>query len=132
MPKWVIAKVVDALNEKKQAVAGSKILLLGLAYKKDVDDIRESPTVELMEILDSKGATVAYSDPHISKFPHMRKHYFELSSVELSPATVASYDCVIIATNHSTFDYAMIQKNAKIIVDTRGVYDSSSKNVINA
>ncbi|MEA2011828.1 MAG: nucleotide sugar dehydrogenase [Verrucomicrobiota bacterium] len=132
MPQWVIAKVVEALNNNKKSVAGSKILLLGLSYKKDVDDIRESPTLELMKILKSKGAEVAYSDPHIPVFPRIRKHNFNLSSINLTAETIAWYDCIIIATNHSAFDYELIQKNAKIIIDTRGIYNASVENVVNA
>lgn len=132
MPEWVISKVADALNGRQQSIKGSNILVLGIAYKKNVDDMRESPAVELMEILRAKGANVAYSDPWVPVFPKMREHKFDLLSVELSPESVNYYDLVLIATNHDLFDYQLIQENAKIIVDTRGVYLTSYKNVVKA
>lgn len=132
MPKWVIEKVSDALNAHGKAVRGSRILVLGVAYKKNVDDPRESPSIELMEILEEKGATIAYSDPHIAVFPRMRKHFFDLKSLELTAETLAAYDCVLIATNHDQFDYALIKKHSKLIVDTRGVYPESAPNIVRA
>jgi UDP-N-acetyl-D-glucosamine dehydrogenase len=122
MPHWVVNKVTGALNDRGRSVKGSRILVLGIAYKKNVDDMRESPSVKLMEILRDKGAEIAYSDPHVPVFPKMRDHHFALSSVRLAPETVASYDLVLIGTNHSAFDYDLIEKHAKLIVDTRGVY----------
>jgi UDP-N-acetyl-D-glucosamine dehydrogenase len=132
MPKWVIAKVADALNDRGKALRGSRVLMLGVAYKKNVDDPRESPCIELMELLQDKGAEIAYSDPHIPVFPRMREHYFELSSVALSPESLERYDCVIVGTNHDAFDYALIRKHAKLIVDTRGVYQEPAANVVKA
>lgn len=132
MPNWVIGKVADALNERSRAVKGSKILVLGIAYKKNVDDMRESPSVELMELLQEKGASIAYSDPHVPVFPKMREHYFDLRSVTLTPESIASFDVVLLATNHAAFDYAMILENAKLIVDTRGVYLDPLPNVVKA
>ena len=122
MPHWVIGKVTDALNQRKRSVMGSRVLVLGISYKKDVEDMRESPSVELMEILRDKGAHVDYSDPHVPIFPRMREHHFELSSVPLTPDSLASYDLVLLATSHSAFDYKMIRDHANLIVDTRGVY----------
>jgi UDP-N-acetyl-D-glucosamine dehydrogenase len=122
MPHWVINKVTSALNDRAKSIKGSKILVLGIAYKKNVDDMRESPSVKLMEILREKGAEVAYSDPHVPVFPKMREHHFALTSVRLAPETIASYDLVLLATNHSAFDYDVIEKHARVIVDTRGVY----------
>ncbi|MDM0065653.1 nucleotide sugar dehydrogenase [Variovorax sp. J31P207] len=132
MPQWVIQKVSDALNERERAVKGSRILVLGIAYKKNVDDMRESPAVVLMELLEARGAIVAYADPWVPIFPTMREHHFDLSSVELTPESVASYDVVLVATNHDVFDYPMIQANAKLIVDTRGVYLERASNVVRA
>jgi UDP-N-acetyl-D-glucosamine dehydrogenase len=132
MPHWVIGKLVDALNERGLALKGSRVLILGVAYKKNVDDMRESPSVELMEILRNKGADVNYSDPHVSVFPKMREHRFDLVSVSLSPAVVAGYDLILLATNHDAFDYDMIKENARLIVDTRGVYLKPSENIIKA
>jgi len=132
MPKWVVSKVVDALNDRGKALRGSRILVLGLAYKKNVDDPRESPSIELMELLQEKGARIAYSDPHIPVFPRMREHHFALEAVELSPAAISEFDCVLLATNHDAFDYALIKKHATLIVDTRGVYIEPAPNVVRA
>lgn len=122
MPNWVISKVVDVLNDRGKAIKGSKVLVLGITYKKNVDDLRESPAVRLMEILRDKGAEVAYSDPHVPVFPRVRQHQFDLQSTLLNAQSIASFDLVLLATNHSQFDYSLIQKHAKVIVDTRGVY----------
>jgi UDP-N-acetyl-D-glucosamine dehydrogenase len=132
MPHWVIGKVTDALNQRGRSVMGSRVLVLGIAYKKDVADMRESPSVELMELLRDKGAVVNYSDPHVPHFPPMREHRFDLSSVALTPETVASYDVVLVATSHSAFDYDMIRSHAALIVDTRGVYLERLPNVVKA
>jgi len=132
MPAWVITKVADALNSGSRAVMGSRILVLGIAYKKDVDDMRESPSVALMELLRARGATVAYSDPHVPVFPRMREHHFDLSSVELTAASIASYDVVLLATGHSAFDYELVRQSASLIVDTRGVFPHRSPNVVQA
>jgi UDP-N-acetyl-D-glucosamine dehydrogenase len=132
MPHWVIGKVTDALNQRSRSLKGSRVLVLGIAYKKDVADMRESPSVELMELLRDKGALVDYSDPHVPVFPRMREHHFDLSSMPLTPETVASYDVVLVATSHSDFDYAMIREHAAMIVDTRGVYLEPLPNVVKA
>ena len=132
MPHWVIGKLADALNERGRSVKGSKVLVLGIAYKKDVEDMRESPSVELMEILRDKGALVDYSDPHVPAFPTMREHKFDLRSVALDAQSIASFDVVLLATSHSAFDYALIQQHAQLIVDTRGVYLEPLANVIKA
>jgi len=132
MPHWVIGKLADALNERGRSVKGSRVLVLGIAYKKDVEDMRESPSVELMEILRDKGALVEYSDPHVPVFPVMREHTFELRSVALDAASIAAFDVVLLATSHSAFDYALILQHAKLIVDTRGVYLEPLANVVKA
>lgn len=133
MPAWVVSKTVDALNERGKSVKGSKVLILGIAYKKDVDDMRESPSVELMEILESKGALIEYSDPHVPVFPNMREHSFDLTSVELTATTLANFDVVVLATNHTAFDYELIANSSKAVIDTRGVYSNSPKdNIIKA
>ncbi len=120
MPHWVVGKVADALNERGKAIKGSRILVLGLAYKKNIDDTRESPAVEIMDLLQNKGAEVAYSDPHVPKFPRKRNYHFDLQSVALTPQAIASYDCVVLATDHDRFDYAQLAQHAALIVDTRG------------
>ena len=122
MPAWVVAKLADALNAERKPISGSRILVLGIAYKKNVDDMRESPSVELMELLRDKGAVVEYSDPHVLKFPKMREHSFDLKSVSLNAKTIAEYDAVLLATDHDDFDYQLIKENAPILVDTRGRY----------
>ena len=130
MPQWVVGKVIDALNEKGQSLKGAKILVLGLAYKKNVDDPRESPAMEIMEILRSKGADLCYSDPHVPVFPPMRRHQFELQSVELTPEALQHLDCVLLITDHDDFPYDLIAAHASLIVDTRGVYRDDEPNVV--
>jgi UDP-N-acetyl-D-glucosamine dehydrogenase len=132
MPHWVVGKVIDALNEKGQSLKGAKILVLGLAYKKNVDDPRESPAMEIMEILRSKGADLCYSDPHVPVFPPMRRHQFELQSVELTPEALQHLDCVLLITDHDDFPYDLIAAHASLIVDTRGVYRDDEPNVVKA
>jgi UDP-N-acetyl-D-glucosamine dehydrogenase len=132
MPQWVVGKVGDALNERGKAIKGSSILVLGIAYKKDVDDMRESPAVELMELLSAKGARIEYSDPHVPVFPKLRKHHFELESVPLTPQALGRFDLVLLATNHRAFDYDLVKRHARLIVDTRGVFLEPAANVIKA
>ncbi|MEO8441383.1 MAG: nucleotide sugar dehydrogenase [Betaproteobacteria bacterium] len=132
MPQWVVSKITDTLNERRMSLNGSRALVLGIAYKKNVDDMRESPAVELMEILTAKGVQIDYSDPHVSRFPKMRKHRFDLKSVELTAASIAQYDFVLLATNHDAFDYDLIKRHARLIIDTRGVYLDPAKNVVKA
>ena len=132
MPEYVVGKLVKALNDRRKALKGSKVLVLGIAYKKNVDDMRESPSVEVMELLRDAGAEVAYSDPHVPVFPKMREHRFDLASVVLTPETVAGYDAVVLATDHAKFDYDMIRTNAQVIIDSRGVYRAPAENVVKA
>jgi UDP-N-acetyl-D-glucosamine dehydrogenase len=119
MPHWVVSKVIDALNEKKKSINGSKILVLGAAYKKDIDDPRESPSFKLMEIMLEKGATVDYNDPLIPELPSMRMYDIKRKSVELTPQNLAKYDCVLISTDHSVYDWDFIVEHARLVVDTR-------------
>jgi UDP-N-acetyl-D-glucosamine dehydrogenase len=132
MPHWVIGKLAEALNQRSRSVKGARVLVLGIAYKKNVEDMRESPSVELMEILRDKGALVDYADPHVPVFPTMREHHFDLDSVALTPQSLASYDVVLLATSHDAFDYQLIQRHARLIVDTRGVYLEHLPNVVKA
>lgn len=122
MPQYVVDKTVRALNEAGKSLKGAKVLALGIAYKRDVDDMRESPSVFVMELLRDWGADVQYSDPHVPDFPEMREHSFDLSSVDLTPQSVAGFDAVIILTDHTDFDYGMILENAGILIDTRGKF----------
>jgi UDP-N-acetyl-D-glucosamine dehydrogenase len=132
MPEWVVGKIADALNRRGKPVRGARVLMLGIAYKKNVDDMRESPAVALMELLRAKGAEIAYSDPHVPVFPRMREHRFDLKSLPVGPAMLGGFDCVVLATNHDAFDYALIQRHAQLIVDTRGVYLDPAANVVKA
>ncbi|HET6249881.1 MAG TPA: nucleotide sugar dehydrogenase [Tepidisphaeraceae bacterium] len=120
MPEYVVGRLALALNDRGLAVNRAKILVLGLAYKPDVDDVRESPSFELIERLEKLGADVDYNDPHVPKTHRMRKHDLQMSSVELTSDSLASYDCVLISTHHSSYDWRMIGEHAKLIVDTRG------------
>ena len=122
MPDWVVNKVSDALNSFEKSLKNSKILVLGLAYKRNVEDVRESPSIEIMELLQSQGAVVSYSDPHVPTFPAMRAHSFDLHSVSLSADVINAYDCVILTTAHDAFDYDLIAHHARMIVDTRGAF----------
>lgn len=132
MPEYVVGKVVNSLNKRRKPLLGSKVLVLGIAYKKNVDDMRESPSVEVMELLRGAGAEVSYSDPHVPKFPKMREHKFDLSSIALTPEAVADFDAVVLTTDHAKFDYEMIRANAQIIIDSRGVYRAPADNVVKA
>lgn len=133
MPDYVVAKVTDALNRRRKAVNGTSILVLGIAYKKNVDDMRESPSVILMEKLQALGASVAYSDPFVPVFPKLRDHvHFDLASVALDPSVIAGFDCVLLATDHDEFDYSLILEHSQILVDTRGRYLEPADNVVKA
>ena len=134
MPHYVIDRLQLALNDQSKALKGAKVLLMGLAYKKDIDDPRESPSFELIEILLQRGAIVTYHDPHIASAPKMRT-WPDLPPMESTPLTadtVASADVVLISTDHTAVDYDMVQKHAKLVVDTRGVYRNPMPNVVKA
>jgi UDP-N-acetyl-D-glucosamine dehydrogenase len=132
MPEYVLGKLMDGLNDRGKALKGSKVLVLGIAYKKNVDDMRESPSVEIMELIESKGGVVAYSDPHVPTFPPMREHYFDLNSVALTAESIAAFDAVVLATDHDRFDYELIAANARLVVDSRGKFRAPANNVIKA
>lgn len=119
MPDYVVTKVAEALNRAKKSINGSKILMLGIAYKKDVDDDRESPSLRLIELLQEAGAKIEYHDPFVPKLKKSRKYNFGLKSVELTSAKLKSADAVLIATAHTDVDYKLIGQHAKIVVDTR-------------
>ena len=119
MPHYVIMKTMEAMNKKGKSLKGSKVLVLGLAYKKDIDDVRESPSIELIELLKEKGARADYNDPYIPMTHKMREHNLKMRSRPLSAKMFKGYDIVIIATDHSCYDYNWIVKNAKMVVDTR-------------
>ena len=119
MPRYVVTKTADALNEHSKSLKGSKVLVLGLAYKKDIDDLRESPSIELIELLRQKGAKVDYNDPYIPRTHKQRQHNLRMASKKLSAKMLAGYDVVLISTDHSDYDYNWIVKNAKLVVDAR-------------
>lgn len=132
MPDFVLSKTVLALNAHRKAVQGSNILILGIAYKKNVDDMRESPSVVIMEKLKDLGANLDYSDPHIPAFPPMKEHAFNLTSVALTADSLSQYDCVLLATDHDGFDYEMIKEHAKLIIDCRGRYSGITEHIVRA
>lgn len=137
MPDWVIGKLVYALNERGKAIKGAKILLLGIAYKKNVDDLRESPCLELLQKIIKLGADADYADPYISAIPPLRKYNFEKQAINLTAETLQTYDAVVLGTDHDAFDYDLIKKHASLIVDTRGKYhdfeaDGTGADIISA
>lgn len=132
MPDYVIGKVASALNQRMKSVNGSRILVLGIAYKKNVDDMRESPSVFMMEKLRDLGADVHYSDPHVPVFPKMREHRFDLKSVELNASAIPEFDCILLATDHDKFDFSLIEKYAQLIVDARGKYLARAEHIVKA
>ena len=119
MPHYVITRTIEALNERKKCLKGSRVLVLGLAYKKDIDDLRESPSIELIELLRQKGARVDYNDPYIPRTHKQRRHDLGMRSRRLSAKMLAGYDVVLISTDHSDYDYEWIVRNAKLVVDAR-------------
>ena len=132
MPVWVLGKVTDALNARGKSVRGSRILVLGVAYKKNVDDLRESPALELMKLLAEKGARVAFSDPHVAALRWSVHDGVPVDGVELTGALLAEQDLVLLATDHDAFDYELILKRSPLIVDTRGRYLEPAANVVKA
>lgn len=120
MPRYVVSRVADFLNDVGKPVRGSRICILGMAYKKDVDDPRESPSFELLELLLHRGAVLTYSDPHVPALPKMRHYQLPpMQSTPLTPEFLAAQDCVLISTDHSAFDYSFIARHSRLIVDTR-------------
>jgi UDP-N-acetyl-D-glucosamine dehydrogenase len=120
MPRYVVARLTEALNDAGKPLKGSKILMLGVAYKKDVDDPRESPSFELIELLRQRGAVIAYNDPHIPRLPRMRHYHVpDMASQPLTAELLADQDCVLVATDHSAYDYEFIVRHAPLVVDTR-------------
>lgn len=133
MPQWVVDKIADALNNREKAMKNSKILVLGVAYKRNVDDMRESPSLEIMELLTEKGCQVSYADPHVPILPPMREHHFELKSIELNAESLGNFDCVVLATAHNAFDYDSIARYSKLVIDTRGAFKKYKQdNIVSA
>ena len=126
MPEYVVRRTALALNDRGKSVKGAKVLILGVAYKPNVHDLRESPAFEVIDELLDLGADVSYNDPHIPSTPKVRRHDLKMSSKPLSPQMLGEYDCVVIITHHSAYDWQMIVDNAKLIVDTRGMTRSTT------
>ena len=132
MPLWVLGKVAAALNDRARSIKGARILVLGVAYKKNVDDLRESPALELMRLLADKGARVSFSDPHVPALRWAVHDDVPLQGVKLDSRVLVEQDLVLIATDHDAFDYALVLKHSKLIVDTRGRYLEPAANVVKA
>ncbi|MFO7764504.1 MAG: nucleotide sugar dehydrogenase [Wenzhouxiangellaceae bacterium] len=132
MPEYVVTKIMYGLNRHGKALNGARVLILGVAYKKNVDDMRESPAAEIMHRIAERGAEISYSDPHVPVFPPMRNYDFDLSSVELTPETLSNQDAVVLVTNHDRFDYDLIKQHAPLLIDTRGIYREPADNIIRA
>jgi UDP-N-acetyl-D-glucosamine dehydrogenase len=119
MPEYVVARITGALNARAKSVSGSRILVLGLAYKPDIDDVRESPSFELIEKLDALGAKVEYNDPHVPRTAPMRRYDLGMTSVPISPESLRSYDAVVVSTNHAAYDWQLIADHSQLVIDTR-------------
>ena len=119
MPEYCVHRIVAVLNQNRKCVNGTKVLIMGLTYKKDVSDVRESPALDIIRLLELGGAQVDYSDPYVSQ---LRIDEAVKKSVPLSPAKIKGYDLVVMVTNHSSFDYEMIQESAQLVFDTRNVF----------
>jgi UDP-N-acetyl-D-glucosamine dehydrogenase len=119
MPSYVVQKLMVALNDQGKCLKGARVLILGVAYKPNVDDDRESPAFAIMELIENGGATVDYSDPYIPKLKKTRKFSFDKTSVKLTPKNIKGFDAVVIVTNHANVDYKLVEEHAKLILDTR-------------
>src|SRR5207245_1883565 len=117
--QYVVERIGLALNDLGRPIKGSRLCILGVAYKKDVDDPRESPAFTILELLERRGARVSYNDPHIPTLPAMRHHNIRLESQALTESFLASQDCVVIITDHSAYDYQFVVEHASLVVDTR-------------
>ena len=126
MPYYVLEKIMDALNGKGRGIKGARVLVLGVAYKKDVDDMRESPSLKLMGIISEKGAHVDYNDPHIPEIHKFRKYRLDKKSVPISEESLQSYDCTVIATDHSAYDPEFIVRHSQLVIDTRNLIKNTA------
>jgi UDP-N-acetyl-D-glucosamine dehydrogenase len=130
MPHYVVEKIAEALNTKRKAINGSKILIAGVAYKRDIDDMRESPALDVMGLLHARGADVAFVDPHVAEV-HGREWSgrFDIKGVDAGPGTFGHYDCIVVVTDHKAFDYGAMVAEADLIVDTRNAIKKPAHNV---
>ena len=126
MPGIVVDRVAGALNEDGKPLKNAKVLVIGIAYKPDVDDVRETPAAEIIEDLHRRGACVQYHDPHVAEFPEMRKHDIDLKSVPITAESIGKYDAVLIVTNHAQIDWDLIATNAQLVIDTRNALTNCS------
>jgi UDP-N-acetyl-D-glucosamine dehydrogenase len=134
-PYYVVEKSIEVLNKYKKAMNGSKVLILGASYKKDIDDMRESPSLKLIEIFRERGAEVDYHDTYVPKLPKTRKYNYDMESIDLTKANISKYDLVVLSTDHESFDYEMIAKNSKLLVDSRNAFEKKNifgKNIYKA
>ena len=129
-PNFPLDKFEKRSLTKSKALKNSKILILGISYKKNVDDIRESPALELIKLLTKQEAIVCYSDPYFSEFPKSRNLLFKSKSISINKKNLNKFDLTLLVTNHDSFDYELIEKESNLIVDTRGVYKASSKVIL--
>ncbi len=125
MPYYVVENAAKLLNSSKKALNGSKILLLGAAYKKDIDDMRESPSLRLIELFEREGAEVEFNDPYVPKLYKMRKYDYTMESVEITAENLQNYDLVVLSTDHSDYDYKLIADSSKLILDTRNAFEKN-------
>ena len=135
MPEYVVDKTAEALNDDCKSVKGSKIIVVGLAYKPNVDDTRETPAAEIIELLAERGAKVSYHDPHVPTFPNMRNYKFDMNSVSLDAQTLGDADCVVIVTDHEITDWQSIADHASLVIDTRNAMakiESSNARIVKA
>tara|TARA_Y100001958_G_C21189113_1_gene517641 strand:+ start:93 stop:1430 length:1338 start_codon:yes stop_codon:yes gene_type:complete len=132
MPKYVLDRTTSALNEFGKSIKNSKLLILGLSYKKNVDDLRESPSLEIMNLLSKKGADLNFSDPFFEKLPQSRKFSLEINSIEITKNSLRLFDAVILCTDHDDFDYKLIELESSLIIDTRGKFSRNNKKVVKA
>lgn len=128
MPGHVVSRVGESLGEDGKGLSGSRVLIIGVAYKPNVDDIREAPAAEIIKLLTEQGAAVKFHDPHIDSFPSMRRYQIKLDSVELNESELSEADCVLIITDHDGIDWGLIGKHASLVVDTRNAMDQAMKN----
>jgi UDP-N-acetyl-D-glucosamine dehydrogenase len=131
MPNYVISKMVEVLNNFGKSIKGSRVLILGLSYKKNIDDSRESPSLKIIDLLNKLGANVEYSDPYLAKFPKTRKFKYDYVSVDLNKQNLKEFDLVALITDHDSFDYDLIQNQSKMIIDTRNRF-KNGKNIVRA
>ena len=131
MPQYVIEKIFNLLNDRSKSLKDSKILVLGLSYKKNIDDIRESPSLDIINELLKRGAIVKYNDPYIPKLPKVRKYNLEIEHCKITSDILRTFDCVLLLTDHDDFPYELIRKNCNLIIDTRGRF-TLSENIFRA